>query len=135
MAWLPLASGSLLGGVSVVPHVALLWSRRNGGGPEDGVWRSSYVGVAITKPFELGKQRFKASLLYRKLRDSDVPDGNVRRHDKYANVSLDYYFFNPEDEKAALQPSLFITREVGLDFLNMADRANKTTAGIRFKFN
>ncbi|NUZ06744.1 hypothetical protein [Piscinibacter koreensis] len=135
LVWVPLASGSLLGGFSVVPHVAALWHKRTGGGAEDGNWSSGYAGVAVSKPFGIGQQRFKASLLARKLYDIDVPGKNTKRRDKYVDVSLDYYFFNPEDKGAALQPSLFITREVGTDFLSGVEKTNKTTAGFRLKFN
>ena len=34
LVWVPLAGGALLGGFTVVPHVAGLWHRRTGGGPE-----------------------------------------------------------------------------------------------------
>jgi len=135
LVWVPLAGGSLLGGFTVVPHVAGLWHRRTGGGAEDGTWTSVYAGIAVAKPFSIGRQRFKASLLARKLRDTDVPNDNSERRDDYANLSLDYYFYNPEDEKAALQPSLFLTREVGTDFLSGVAKSNKTTAGFRLKFN
>lgn len=134
LVWTTLAGGSL-GGFSIVPQVAALWHRRSGGAATDGTWRSFYAGFVIAKPFAVGQQHFKASLLARKLYDTGVPAGNSERRDSYLNLSLDYLFFDPEDKKAALQPSLFVTREVGTDFLSGVAKANKTTAGFRLKFN
>ncbi|MES1265289.1 MAG: hypothetical protein ABUU24_06520, partial [Variovorax sp.] len=116
LAWAPLASGDLLGGLAVLPHVAGLLQRRSDAGIESGNWRSVYVGTQLEKPFELGTQRFKASADARRLFDTSVPSGNTKRRVSYFNLSLDYYFYDPDNKTAQLQPSLFITRETGTDF-------------------
>lgn len=131
LVWVPLASGRLLGGVSLVPHIGLLAHRRTGGGIDDGTWASAYAGVALGKSFG----RFQTTLLGRRLHDANTPSGNGKRRDHYASLSFDYYFFDPENKKAPFQPSVFITREVGNDFLTGVDNANKTTGGLRVKFN
>ena len=135
LAWGELASGSMLGGLAVLPHVAGLWERRTEDGPEKGNWRGVYVGAQLEKPFELGEQRFKASALARKLYDTAAPAGNAERRSRILSVSLDYYFYDPADKSAKSQPSLFLTRERGTDFLEYSKAANKTTAGFRLKFN
>jgi hypothetical protein len=135
LSWAPLSSGALLGGVAVLPHVAGLWQRRTDGGVESGNWRSAYAGLLLEKPFGLGGERFKLSAVARKLYDASVPSGNAERRVQYANVSLDYYFYDPDNKTAPLQPSLFITRETGTDFLEYGKPVNKTTAGVRLKFN
>lgn len=135
MAWAPLASGEMLGGLAVLPHVAALWQRRTDAGPENGSWRSTYVGAQLEKPFELGAQRFKATASTRRLFDSSVPDGQDKRRVSHHSLSLDYYFYDPNDKTAASQPSLYITRESGTDFLEYGKALNKTTAGLRFKWN
>jgi len=84
---------------------------------------------------QLGLQKFKISAVARKLFDTSVPAGNAERRIKYLNLSLDYYFYDPDNKSAVLQPSLFITRETGNDFLEFGKALNKTTAGVRIKFN
>ena len=54
LAWAPLASGELLGGLAVLPHVAGLWQRRTDAASASGNWRSVYIGAQFEKPFELG---------------------------------------------------------------------------------
>lgn len=135
LSYAPLSSGTLLGGLAVLPHVAALWQRRTDGGVERGNWRSMYAGVQLEKPFALGNQRFKVSAVARKLYDTSVPDGNLERRLRYANLSLDYYFYDPDNKSAPLQPSLFITKERGTDFLEYGKSTNKTLGGVRLKFN
>lgn len=135
LGWGPLMSGELLGGVSVLPHVAGLWHHRTEGGTGQGNWKSYYVGAQFEKPVQLGLQKFKISAVARKLFDTSVPAGNAERRIKYLNLSLDYYFYDPDNKSAVLQPSLFITRETGNDFLEFGKALNKTTAGVRIKFN
>ena len=80
-------------------------------------------------------QRFKTSAAARRLFDTSVPSGNTERRVSYFTVSLDYYFYDPDNKTAQFQPSLFITRETGTDFLEYGKAANKMTAGVRLKFN
>lgn len=135
LAWAPLANGDLLGGLAVLPHIAALWQRRTDGGVENGNWRSVYIGAQLEKPFELGTHKFKASAAARRLFDTSVPTGNAERSANSFNLSLDYYFYDPDNKMARLQPSLFVTRETGTDFLEYGKAVNKTTAGFRLKFN
>lgn len=135
LAWAPLANGELLSGVAVLPHVAALLHRRTGAAAESGHWRSVYVGAQLEKPFEIGQQRLKATASARRLFDLSVPRGNDERQVNRFSLSLDYYFYDPENKTAPLQPSLFITRETGTDFLEYGQPTSKTTAGIRVKFH
>lgn len=130
LVWLPLASGELLG-VAVVPQAGYLWHRRTGGGPEDGRYDSAYLGFTATKTIG----RLQMTLVGRRLYDTQAPQGIDKRRDSFAALSFDYYFYNPKDKTVALQPSIFITRTVGDDFLTGVGRENKTTAGLRVKFN
>lgn|GEM_PF-5583948 len=133
-AYEPVSSGRLLGGLAVLPHVAGLVRHRSGGGPEDGVWRSAYAGVAMAKPVDIGQYRFKITWIARKLFDLKVPDGNVKRRDEYSNLSVEYFFTDPGDKNAPWQSSFFISRETGADFLEYGDKVAKTTAGLKLKF-
>ena len=135
LAWGPLANGTLLGGLAVLPHVAGLWHHRTEGATEAGNWRSLYAGVQLEKPVLLGLHHFKLSAVARKLFDTSVPSGNQERRQRYLSLSMDYFFYDPDNKTAALQPSLFITRETGMDFLEFGKAVNKTTAGFRLKFN
>jgi hypothetical protein len=134
-SYAPWASGAALGGVSFLPHVAGLLRHRSGGGVEDGHWRSLYAGFGMARPVDFGSHHFKLTWIVRKLYDLKVPDGNAKRRDRYSNLSLEYFFYDPADKTTALQPSLFITRENGSNFLEYGDKMNKTTAGIKLKFN
>jgi len=131
----PLSSGNMLGGLRVLPHIAALWQRRTEGSTERGHWSSVYAGLQAVLPFKFGEQNFKASLAARKLFDQSVPIGNAKRRQRYVNLSLEYFFYDPDDKTVVLQPSLFVTRETGLDFLEYGKALNKTTAGIRLKYN
>lgn len=133
--WPYLSNGRELWNFSVLPHAAMLWHDRTGGGKDQGLWRSAYIGLTVTKPVEVGGQHLKASLLVRKLHDFHVPAGNLERRDRYTNLSIDWFFNGAVQNDAAFQPSIFLTREVGADFLTGVDRTNKTTVGVRFKFN
>jgi hypothetical protein len=129
-----LASGELLG-FPMLPHVAALWQHRTKGTTERGDWQSYYAGMQMEKSALFGFPRLKISAVARTLFDTKVPAGNAERRQRYLNVSLDYYLYDPEDKTAALQPSLFIMREKGTDFLEFGKAVNKTTAGVRLKFN
>lgn len=131
--YVPWAGGRSFSGFNVIPQVGYLLHDRTDGGAQEGTWHSAYAGININKPFEIGAQRFQASLLARRLYDLSVPGGNDERRDKYLKLTLNYYFYNPEDKSAVLQPSLFLQREVGNDFLSGISKTNKTTAGINFK--
>lgn len=135
LAWVPLASGMALGGVSLLPHVAGLWQNRSEGDVGRGTWRSAYAGLLLVKPLELGQQHFKVSLLTRKLYDLSVPGGSTKRRERYTSISLDYNLYDTANKSAPLQPSLFLTRETGLDVLEYGKPVGKTTFGIRVKFN
>lgn len=135
LAWGPLANGSLLGGVAVLPHVAGLWHHRTEGATESGNWRSYYVGAQLEKPVLLGLHHLKLSAVARKLFDTSVPGGNQERRQRYLSLSMDYYLYDPDNKTAPLQPSFFMTRETGTDFLEFGKPMNKTSAGFRLKFN
>jgi hypothetical protein len=130
LVWQPLATGRWLW-LEVVPQAGFLWERRTGGGTEDGHWRSGYAGILASK--SIG--RLQASLTARWLRDFRAPAGNNKRRDDFVSLSLDYYFYDPGNTTAPFQPSVFITRKVGNDFLTGVSEANRTEAGLRVKFN
>lgn len=71
----------------------------------------------------------------RKLLDISGPDGNAKRRQRYVNLSVEYFFYDAEDKMVTLQPSFFVTRKTGLDFLEYGKTLNKTSAGIRLKYN
>jgi hypothetical protein len=131
----PLSSGQLLNGLQILPHVAGLWLQRTEGATARGRWTSAYAGLQAVLPFKFGEQPLKASLAARKLFDASVPDGNEKRRQHHVNFSLEYLFYNADDKSVQLQPSLFVNRETGLDFLEHGKATNKTTAGIRLKYN
>ncbi|MBK8072905.1 MAG: hypothetical protein IPK34_13220 [Ramlibacter sp.] len=130
LLWPPLSRGTF----SIVPHVAGLWHRRTEGGAQEGWWRSAYAGVVVSANWPLpNSQSITTSLLARRFYDVSVPDGNEKRRDKYLKLGLDYNLFDVNDTNAAFQPSLFLQREIGENFLTGVSKANKTSFGIRVK--
>lgn len=128
--WAPLASGKWLW-AGFVPQAGLLFERRTGGGPGDGRWDAGYVGLMANKR----DGRIQASVTGRWLRDFRVPGTNAKRRDHVFSASLDFFFYDTVATSTAFQPSMFITRQVGNDFLTGVANANKTELGLRIKYH
>lgn len=114
-----------------IPHVGWLLENRDAGGAAttDGTWSSLYLGTTFT--YRLPGETLKGlsvTGLVRWFGDVTAPGDNDRRHDGFGKIKLTYDLY--QDARSIAQPSLFLARQAGEDFLSGTSKA-KTTFGLQ----
>ncbi len=79
--------------------------------------------------------RLQVNARYQRFNDFSSPSGLEKRRLNYREASIDYYLFNPSDDKAVVQPILSISREFGDDPISGIGNVNRTMIGLKFKVN
>jgi hypothetical protein len=79
--------------------------------------------------------RLEISGRYQYLHDFSTTNGLVERRATYQEYGLNYYLYEPSDEKAVFQPVLSLSREFGDDPTTGVVALRRTTLGLKFKVN
>jgi hypothetical protein len=79
--------------------------------------------------------RIQLTALGQIYRDSWVDEGLSKRTLRYSKLSIDYYFYDPNDKDAWFTPILGIEREVGDDPVFGVVGANRTQLSFKIKIN
>ena len=134
LSWVTVIPDAKTNTFSFVPQFGYVAEKRNGGGADEGNWRSGYVGFEASVQLNRVLPRLSTSVGFRRFGDQSVPDGSVKRRVNHTIFSLTYALTDPEDTSALLRPSILLSREVGTDVLG-GDATNKTVLGLGIKFN
>ena len=98
--------------------------------------RSNYLyGGAALSVWPSIVPRLQANARYQRFNDLSASGGLDKRKLNYREASLDYYLFDPNNDKAVVQPILSISRELGDDPVAGIGSVNRTTIGLKFKIN
>jgi hypothetical protein len=72
---------------------------------------------------------------YQYIRDFSASGGLANRRLRYHEYGLNFYLYDPNDEKAVFKPLLALLRESGDDPLSSLSSVRRTTLGLKFKVN
>lgn len=118
-----------------VPYVGYLHEQRKSKLSDDGRWSSAYLGLAVDGQLDAISPRLTSNASYRRLYDQNAPGSNAKRRNRFSTLSFDYELTDPEDKSISVRPSIFLARDVGIDFLAGTSATNKTSFGFRLKVN
>lgn len=135
LSWVSSIPSARTNSFSFVPQFGFLAEKRNGGGADEGNWRSGYVGFEASAMLDRVLPRLSTSLGVQRFGDQSVPDGSVKRRVNHTTLSLTYALTDPEDKSVLLRPFISLSREVGTDVLGGGDPVNKTVLALGIKFN
>jgi hypothetical protein len=123
----PQAGNNEVNQFTFFPFLGLIYEDRS---VDDGHWASAYGGFEFNGQWNRLTPRLQTTLAYQYFTDSAAPHGSDKRHEDYVLASISYEFTDPDDDTAKVRPSVFLTREVGLNPLRGEDRYNETRFGL-----
>lgn len=104
-------------------------------GTATGQNRFVYGGATLSVWPAIVSNKLQITGRYQRLADVSTAAGIDKRHATYREISIDYYLFDPNDDKAVFQPIFSISRELGTDPLTAISGISRTTVGLKFKLN
>ncbi|ATE70778.1 hypothetical protein CNO08_05010 [Lysobacter capsici] len=134
-SWVKLGGDATRNNFSFIPYFGLIHERRKSEEGKWGEWNSGYIGFEWSAQWNRVTPRLQSTVKYQYFTDFSKPGGAHDRDSDYGVASISYEFTDPEDETITVRPSIFLTREVGLNPVLGADRINETTFGFGLKVN
>jgi hypothetical protein len=119
----------------LVPYFGAQAENRQGGGSDEGHWRSSYLGANLNANLNMLMPRLSAAATVQWFRDQFAPANNLRRTKNFSSASLSYALTDPEDKSITVRPALTLQRNVGNDLLSGNGNVNKTVFGLTLQIN
>jgi hypothetical protein len=108
--------------------------RKAKAGVPTGNFNSVYGGIKVEAFPAVLSDRLRFSMTAQRFVDVDVDGANVKRHENYGKVAVDYFFYSPL-ENPVVKPSIGLERAIGADLLNGAPRFGQTQLMLRLRIN